>query len=172
MTKINHRISTCLWFENQEGEEAAKFYTSIFPNSKIDYIAKYGDAAAQASGQPKGAVMTVKFTLDGHEFLALNGGPWAKHSPATSFMVACDTQEEIDHYWEKLSKGGKTSQCGWLHDKFGVTWQVYHAEMDKMMTTGDSAAAERAMAAVMTMTKLDLQAIRDAYNGKPAKAKS
>jgi predicted 3-demethylubiquinone-9 3-methyltransferase (glyoxalase superfamily) len=124
MTKIiTQKITPFLWFDH-DAEDAAKFYTSIFKNSRIIDIAHYGESAAEASGRPKGTVMTVTFELEGQLFMALNGGPVFKFSPAISFMVNCKSQEEVDDLWEKLSEGGEKEQCGWLKDKFGVSWQI------------------------------------------------
>ncbi|MEO8664502.1 MAG: VOC family protein [Ignavibacteria bacterium] len=159
------KIAACLWFENQ-AEEAAKFYTSVIKNSKMGNITHYSDEVAKASGGQAGSVMTVSFELNGYDFLGLNGGPQFKFTEAVSFMLKCDTQEEIDYLWEKLSEGGEKSVCGWLKDKFGLSWQVIHADFDKMMTGKDPEKEERAMNAVMQMKKLDIKKIRDAYDGK------
>jgi len=150
----------CLWFDDK-GEEAARFYTSIFKNSKIGTIARYGDAASNAAGRPKGSVMTVAFTLNGQEFLALNGGPLFKFSEAISFMVSCENQKEIDEYWGKLSEGGEEGPCGWLKDKYGLSWQIVPAALDEWMK--DPKAAERVMAAVLKMKKLDINTLKEAY---------
>ena len=150
----------CLWFDDK-GEEAARFYTSIFKNSKIGTIARYGDAASNAAGRPKGSVMTVAFTLNGQEFLALNGGPLFKFSEAISFMVNCENQKEIDEYWGKLSEGGEEGPCGWLKDKYGLSWQIVPADLDEWMK--DPKAAERVMAAVLKMKKLDINTLKEAY---------
>jgi predicted 3-demethylubiquinone-9 3-methyltransferase (glyoxalase superfamily) len=150
----------CLWFDDK-GEEAARFYTSIFKNSKIGTIARYGDAASKAAGRPKGSVMTVAFTLNGQEFLALNGGPLFKFSEAISFMVNCENQKEIDEYWGKLSEGGEEGPCGWLKDKYGLSWQIVPAALDEWMK--DPKAAERVMAAVLKMKKLDINTLKEAY---------
>lgn len=155
------KISPCLWFDNQ-ADEAAKFYTSIFKNSKIRGVTRYGAAGATVSGRPKGSVMTVSFELDGQEFTALNGGPIFKFTEAISFEVSCKTQKEVDYFWEKLSAGGKKSQCGWLKDKYGVSWQVVPAELPKMFLDKDVAKIERVMRAMLKMTKLDIQALKDA----------
>ena len=117
------KITPCLWFDSQ-AEEAANFYVSIFKNSKIGNITRYGEAGAKVSGRPKGSVMTVTFEIEGQDFMALNGGPHFKFSEAISFMVNCETQEEIDEMWEKLSDGGEKGQCGWLKDKYGLSWQI------------------------------------------------
>jgi predicted 3-demethylubiquinone-9 3-methyltransferase (glyoxalase superfamily) len=153
-------ITPCLWFDSQ-GEEAARFYTSIFKNSKIGTITRYGDAGAAASGRPNGSVMTVAFQLDGQEFVALNGGPHFKFTEATSFMVNCETQKEIDDFWEKLSEGGEQGPCGWLKDKYGLSWQVVPTALGEMMK--DAGGADRVMATILTMKKLDIKALKEAY---------
>ncbi len=155
-------FTTCLWFDS-DAEEAAKFYTSVFRNSKIAGITRYSEAAAKASGRPKGSVMTAKFQLDGQEFLGLNGGPVFQFSPAVSFIVNCATQEEIDELWEKLSEGGKTLQCGWLTDKYGVSWQIVPAVLGEMMQDKDPKKSGRVMEALLQMTKLDIKVLREAY---------
>lgn len=151
-------IAPCLWFDNN-AEEAVRFYTSIVKNSKIIGMTHYGDAGP---GQ-KGTVMTIAFQLDGQNFLALNGGPHFTFSPAISFMLNCETQQEVDDLWEKLSAGGETEQCGWLKDKFGVSWQIVPAGLGEMMLDSDPARVDRVMAAVLKMTKLDMAALRDAF---------
>jgi len=150
------KITTFLWFDNQ-AEEAADFYVSIFPNSKVLSSSRYGEGAPM----PKGTVMTIGFQLAGQEFIALNGGPHFKFTPAISLSVACDEQKEIDYYWEKLiSGGGRPVQCGWLEDKFGLSWQVVPAELGKLLSgDGDAAKAKRAMDALMTMKKLDIETL-------------
>lgn len=158
-------LTTCLWFENQ-AEEAARFYTSVFRNSRLGGITRYGEAGAQASGRPKGSVMTVEFEAAGQKFLGLNGGPAFKFSEAISFMVNCESQEEIDEYWSKLSAGGREGVCGWLTDKYGLSWQVVPAELGRLMQDKDPTKGERVMAAVLTMKKLDLEALRRAYRGE------
>ena len=162
---VVQRIAPCLWFDVQ-AEEAARFYVSIFKNSSIGTIARYGKAGYEVHHRPEGSVMTVAFTLDGQDFLALNGGPLFKFNEAVSLMVRCENQEEIDYYWDKLGKGGggEPAPCGWLKDKFGLSWQIVPPDMDKYMT-GDRAKSDRAMAAVMQMKKLDIAAIRRAYEG-------
>ncbi|HTL53664.1 MAG TPA: VOC family protein [Planctomycetota bacterium] len=160
------KITPCLWYASQ-AEEAAKFYVSIFKTkSRIRTITRYGPAAAKASGQPAGSVMTVQFVLNGQEFLALNGGPIFKLSPAVSFIVHCKTQKEIDNYWKKLSAGGQPSQCGWLTDKFGLSWQIVPADLDKLLASKKPGAPERVMQAIMGMVKLDLNALKKAAAGK------
>ena len=160
-------INPCLWFDNQ-AEEAARFYTSIFKDSKIGTITRYGDSAAAAAGRPKGSVMTVTFKLDGQEFMALNGGPIFKFSEAISLMVNCETQEEIDHFWTKLSEGGEEGPCGWLKDKFGLSWQIVPAIMAEWMKDRDTTRSERVMEALLKMKRLDIKALKQAYEGEKA----
>ena len=158
-------FTTCLWFDDQ-AEEAARFYTSVFRNSRIGGITRYGESGARVSGRPKGSVMTVDFEAAGQKFMGLNGGPQFKFSEAISIVVNCESQEEIDEYWAKLTAGGRESVCGWLTDKYGLSWQVVPAELDRMMQDKDPARTERVMAAVLTMKKLDLDALRRAYRGE------
>lgn len=160
-------INPCLWFDNQ-AEEAARFYTSIFKDSKIGTITRYGDSAAAAAGRPKGSVMTVTFKLDGQEFMALNGGPIFKFSEAISLMVNCESQEEIDHFWTKLSEGGEEGPCGWLKDKFGLSWQIVPAIMAEWMKDRDTTRSERVMEGLLKMKKLDIKALKQAYEGEKA----
>jgi predicted 3-demethylubiquinone-9 3-methyltransferase (glyoxalase superfamily) len=155
-------ITPCLWFDTQ-AEAAANFYVSIFKNSKIGDIARYGDEGAKASRRPKGTVMTVTFELDGQQFMALNGGPVFQFSPAISFMVPCMTQEDVDDLWDKLSQGGETQQCGWLRDKYGVSWQIVPAVLDEMMRDKDAKRSERVMNALLEMEKLDINTLKEAY---------
>jgi len=153
------KISTMLWFDD-DAEEAVKFYTGIFKNSKVGKIARYGENASKAAGRPAGSVMTVDFELDGRRFVALNGGPIFKFNESVSFVVNCDTQAEIDHYWDKLtSGGGEEVQCGWLKDKYGVSWQVVPAELPKLM---QSPQADKVMGAILKMKKLDIDALERA----------
>jgi predicted 3-demethylubiquinone-9 3-methyltransferase (glyoxalase superfamily) len=159
------KITPFLWF-NDQAEEAAKFYVSIFKNSRIKGTARYDGEAAQAAGRPKGSVMTVQLDLDGQEFVALNGGPVFKFTEAISFVVNCETQQEIDHFWEKLSAGGQEVECGWLKDKFGVSWQVVPTALGEMLQDKDPEKPKRVMAAVMKMKKLDIAALRNAYEGR------
>ncbi len=164
------KITPFLWFEGN-AEEAAKYYTSIFKNSKIVQVTRYGDAGAKASGRPKGSVMTVVFELEGQEFIALNGGPEFKFSPAISFVVNCATQKEIDELWEKLSEGGQQIECGWLTDKYGVTWQIVPDVIEELLSDRDPERADRVMQAVVRMKKLDIATIKKAYEkGKEGKA--
>lgn len=160
------RITPCLWFDDQ-AEEAARFYTSIFKNARITTITRYGDAGFEIHGRPAGSVMVVAFELDGQSFTALNGGPLFTFNEAISLQVNCATQEEIDYYWEKLSAGGdpKAQQCGWLKDRYGVAWQIVPNFMSELYTDHNSAASQRAMQAVLTMKKLDIAALRNAYDG-------
>lgn len=157
------RITPCLWF-NSNAEEAVQFYLSVFPNSRIVQIARYSAEVSKVAGFPEGAVMTVAFELDGCPFLALNGGPQYSFSAAISHIIHCDSQEEIDHYWDKLSEGGNPSQCGWLDDKFGVTWQVVPTAMTELMNKGDAVRTAQMMEALMPMTKLDTKTLREAYD--------
>jgi predicted 3-demethylubiquinone-9 3-methyltransferase (glyoxalase superfamily) len=167
MAKLKQRITPCLWFSD-EGEEAARFYTGIFKNSRITRITRYGEAGQDVHGRPPGSVMVVQFELDGHTFTALNGGPHFKFNEAISLQVYCDTQQEIDYYWEKLGAGGdpKAQQCGWLKDRYGLSWQVVPRDMDEMFEDEKSPGAERAMDAMLRMKKLDIAELRRAYEGK------
>jgi predicted 3-demethylubiquinone-9 3-methyltransferase (glyoxalase superfamily) len=151
-----------LWFDNQ-AEEAANFYVSIFRNSKIGNITRYGEAGAKVSGRPKGSVMTVTFEIEGQEFVALNGGPHFTFSEAISFMVKCETQKEIDEMWDKLSQGGEKGQCGWLKDKYGLSWQIVSPVWDEMLRDKDVKKSERVMKAILQMTKPDIKILKQAY---------
>ena len=157
----------CLWFDG-EAEEAARFYTGIFKNSKITNIARYGEAGHEVHHMPPGSVMTVAFELDGQPFTALNGGPHFKFNEAVSFQIMCESQEEVDHYWNKLSQGGdpNAQQCGWLKDKFGLSWQVIPTEMIQMLSDRDKEKRSRAMEAMLQMKKLDVNQLRRAFEGK------
>ncbi len=159
------KLTPCLWFDDK-AEEAANFYVSIFKNSKLGPITRYGEAGAQASGRPKGSVMTVTFEIDGQEFVALNGGPLFKFTEAVSFMVKCQSQEEIDEMWAKLSAGGEEGPCGWLKDKYGLSWQIVSPEWEEMLQDKDAMKSERAMAAILQMSKPDLAKIKRAYLGQ------
>jgi predicted 3-demethylubiquinone-9 3-methyltransferase (glyoxalase superfamily) len=154
------KLATCLWFDGQ-AEEAAQFYTSIFRNSKIGDIAYYGDAGPGV----KGTAMTVAFEIEGWEFLALNGGPEFKFTNAISLVVYCKTQEEVDDYWAKLLKGGTEQQCGWVTDRFGLSWQVTPTILPEMLMDKDLAKRDRVMKAMMKMVKLDIAALEQAYDG-------
>ena len=161
---IKQRITPCLWFDDQ-AEEAAAFYTAIFERSKIVSVSRYGEAGQEIHGRKPGTVMTVVFELDGQAFTALNGGPIFKFNEAISLQVYCETQAEVDHYWGKLSQGGdpKAQQCGWLKDKYGVSWQIVPRGLVEMMTTPDSGKADRVMNAVLQMRKIDIDALTRAY---------
>ena len=166
----NPQVRTCLWFDN-EGEEAARFYTSIFKNSKIDRLTRYSDEGFEVHHRPAGSVMTVDFELDGARFTALNGGPAFRFSEASSIEIHCDTQEEIDNYWNKLiSGGGEPSVCGWLKDKYGLSWQVIPRKMMDMLADENSEKTKRAMRAMLQMKKLDIAELEKAYNGELATA--
>lgn len=156
------KITPCLWFDSQ-AEEAVNFYVSIFKNSKVGSIARYGEAAAKVSGRPKGSVMTVTCELDGQPFMALNGGPHFKFTEAISLVVNCKTQEEVDELWEKLSAGGEKGVCGWLKDRYGLSWQIVPSVLSEMMQDKDTEKTERVMNALLHMTKLDIQTLRQAY---------
>jgi len=156
-------LSPCIWFDDQ-AEDAANFYVSIIRDSRIKRVNRYGKSGAAASGKPEGSVMTVDFELDGRSILALNGGPHFTLSPAVSLVIPCDTQEEIDDLWSKLSDGGEEGQCGWLTDKFGMSWQVVPSAMAELFDDKDPAASERAMNALISMKKIDIEALRKAYN--------
>ncbi|MBI4725515.1 MAG: VOC family protein [Rhodomicrobium sp.] len=159
-------ITPCLWFDNQ-AEEAAKFYVSIFENSEIGAITRYGKEGFEVHGRPEGSALTVTFRLGEQEFTALNGGPHFKFNEAISFAVRCETQDEIDRYWEKLSEGGeeKAQQCGWLKDKYGVSWQIVPAALSGMIGDADAAKSGRVMNALLQMKKLDLASLKRAYDG-------
>ena len=161
------KISPCLWFDDQ-GEEAAKFYTSIFKDSKIGDVTRYGKEGYEIHGREEGTVMTVEFEIEGQKFLALNGGPIFKFNEAISFQVYCETQEEVDYYWEKLSEGGdeKAQQCGWLKDKYGVSWQIVPTILIKMLKDKDSQKSQRVMKAMLQMHKLDISILQKAYEEK------
>jgi predicted 3-demethylubiquinone-9 3-methyltransferase (glyoxalase superfamily) len=160
------KITPCLWFDRQ-AEEAAEFYTSIFPNSQILNLSRYGEAGRETHGMPAGTVMTVAFELDGHGFTALNGGPVFQFSEAISLQVNCENQAEMDHYWERLTEGGdeRAQQCGWLKDKFGVSWQVTSNAMYQMLNDADPTKSDRVMSAVLQMKKIDVKELERVYNG-------
>jgi len=163
---VTKRIHICLWFDKQ-GEEAARFYTGIFKNSRIVRIARYGEAGVEVHGRTPGSVMTVEFVLDGQPFTALNGGPNFKFNEAISLEVHCESQDEIDYYWEKLGAGGdpKAQQCGWLKDKYGVSWQVFPELMIEMLLDEKSEKSQRAFAAMLNMKRIDIAALKKAYDG-------
>jgi len=155
------KITPFLGF-NDDAEEAVKFYSSIFKNSKIRKIARYDKAGEKAAGQPAGSVMTIEFEIEGQEFIALNGGPHFKFTEAVSFVVSCKTQSEVDYYWKKLSAGGKEVQCGWLKDKFGLSWQIVPTILGELMSDKDPAKSERVMEAMLKMVKLDINKLKAA----------
>jgi predicted 3-demethylubiquinone-9 3-methyltransferase (glyoxalase superfamily) len=164
--KSMQKISPFLWFNNQ-AEEAVNFYVSVFKDGSIVNVARYGEEGAKVSGRPEGTVMTVTFELHGQEFIALNGGPEFTFSQAISFVVNCETQAEIDHLWQKLpSGGGEIQRCGWLKDKFGVAWQVVPTILGEMLQDKDPKKSERVMRAMLQMDKLDIRALKEAYEQK------
>ncbi len=160
------KITPCLWFDDQ-ADAAAKFYISIFKNSKITEISRYGEAGKEIHGKPAGSVLTVAFELDGQPFTALNGGPLFKFNEAVSFQIECATQEEVDYYWEKLSAGGDpdAQQCGWLKDRFGLSWQVVPKIVSELLNHPDTEKSQRAFAALMGMKKLDIAELKRAFEG-------
>ena len=158
MYKPKQKITPFLWFDHQ-AEEAVGFYTSIFKNSKVGTITRYGEAGPG----PKGSVMTMAFELDGQGFVALNGGPQFQFTPAISFVINCESQEEVDHYWETLSAGGQEIQCGWLRDKYGVSWQVVPTALIDMLHDKDATRAQRVMKAMLQMKKIDIPRLEEAY---------
>ena len=155
---MKQKITPFLWFDGN-AEEAARFYVSVFKNSNIVTTARYGDAGPG----PEGSVMTVVFSLDGQEFIGLNGGPHFKFTEAVSFSIDCNTQEEVDYYWDRLSAGGEPSQCGWLKDRFGLSWQVNPGVLGEMLGDPDPAKAKRVMEAMLKMKKIDIAALKRAY---------
>jgi predicted 3-demethylubiquinone-9 3-methyltransferase (glyoxalase superfamily) len=161
MTMARQKITTCLWFDGN-AEEAAKHYLSIFENSKILTVTRYGEAGPG----PKGSVMTIEFELDGRQFTGLNGGPQFKFNEAVSLIVHCDTQKEVDEFWSKLSAGGEEGPCGWLKDKFGLSWQIVPSALLEMMQDPDPRKSKRVVEAMMQMKKLDIARLERAYSEK------
>ena len=157
------KITPFLWFDNQ-AEEAAKFYTSVFKNSKIKKTTRYDEESSKAAGKPKGTVMTVEFELEGQQFVAINGGPHFKFTEAVSFVVNCESQNEVDYYWEKLTEAGDVNaqQCGWLKDKYGLSWQVVPLALVELLTDPDPEKARRVMGAMLRMKKIDIETLRKA----------
>jgi predicted 3-demethylubiquinone-9 3-methyltransferase (glyoxalase superfamily) len=155
------KITPFLWFDDK-AEEAVNFYVSVFKNSRIGGITRYDEAGAKAAGRPKGSAMVVEFQLDGQEFLALNGGPHFKFTEAISFVVNCETQEEVDYFWEKLLEGGQESQCGWLKDKYGLSWQIVPTILPELLQNKDSQKSQRVMKAMLQMKKIDIQTLKQA----------
>jgi len=164
MVKISQKIVPHVWLE-KDADRAAEFYVSVFKNSRILKTSYYPKAAEEVSGQKKGSVMTVRFTLEGQEFMVLNGGPAFKPNEAVSFMVFCDTQEEIDYFWDKLSFVPEAEQCGWLKDKFGLSWQIVPTILDTMIADKDPQKVERVTAAFLKMKKFDIEKLKKAYGG-------
>ena len=154
-----------MWF-NDNAEEAVKFYTSIFKKSKIGKIARYDEAGEKVAGRPAGSVMTIEFEIEGQDFVALNGGPHFKFNEAVSFVVSCKTQTEVDYYWNKLSAGGKEVQCGWLTDKYGLSWQIVPTVLGELLSDKDAAKSQRVMTAMLKMVKLDIKKLKDAAKQK------
>jgi predicted 3-demethylubiquinone-9 3-methyltransferase (glyoxalase superfamily) len=161
MPTLKQKLTPCLWFDTQ-AEEAARFYTSVFDNSRIKRISRYGNAGREVHGKEAGSVMIVEFEIEGQTFTALNGGPRFKFNEAVSLQVMCDSQEEIDRFWSKLSEGGQEGQCGWLKDKFGLSWQVVPSALPQMMTDAKGDRLDRVMGAVMKMKKFDLETLKQA----------
>jgi predicted 3-demethylubiquinone-9 3-methyltransferase (glyoxalase superfamily) len=164
--QMTPRITPFLWFDDQ-AEEAAKFYTAIFDNSRIVSVSRYGEAGHEVHGRAPGTVMTVSFELDGHAFTALNGGPLFEFNEAISFQIGCETQKEVDHYWESLARGGdeRAQQCGWLKDKYGLSWQVVPRVLFELLSDPDYARSQRVMKAMLQMKKIDIEALKRAHGG-------
>ena len=165
MKKIMQKITPFLWFDNQ-AEEAVRFYTSIFKNSRIRKIARYDKEGEKVSSRPAGSVMTVEFQLEGQDFVALNGGPQFKFTEAISFVVSCKTQAEVDRFWKKLSAGGQEVQCGWLKDKYGLSWQIVPTVLGELLSNKDAAKSQRVMEAMLKMVKLDIKKLKQAAKQK------
>ncbi len=163
---MHTKISPCLWFDH-EAEDAARFYSAIFKNSKIGVISRYGEAGKEIHGRPPGSVLTVAFELDGQSFTALNGGPVFKFNEAVSLQIECETQEEVDYYWSKLSEGGDpdAQQCGWVKDKFGLSWQVVPRILPQLLTDPDTVKSQRAFQAMLQMKKLNIAELQRAFAG-------
>ena len=164
---MKNKITPCLWFDHQ-AEEAARYYTGIFKDSKITAISRFGEAGKEIHGKPPGSVLTVAFELNGQSFTALNGGPVFKFNEAVSLQIECETQQEVDYYWERLSEGGdpKAQQCGWLKDKFGLSWQVVPKILPELLTDPDTVKSQRAFQAMMGMKKLDIAGLQRAFAGR------
>lgn len=163
------RIGVCLWFDD-EAEAAASFYVSVFDNSRLGHVTRYDEEGARVSGRPKGSVMTVDFELDGQPFVALNGGPLFKFTEAISLVVNCRTQAEVDAFWSRLSAGGQEVQCGWLKDRFGLSWQIVPTVLPEMLRDKDPERSRRVMGAMLGMKKLDIGALKAAYEGRAGTA--
>jgi predicted 3-demethylubiquinone-9 3-methyltransferase (glyoxalase superfamily) len=158
------KITACLWFDSQ-AEQAAKFYVSVFPNSRIGKISRFGNEGFEIHGKPAGTVMTVEFEIGGEQFVALNGGPHFKFNEAVSFQIHCATQQEIDYFWSRLSEQGEEGRCGWLKDRFGLSWQVVPTALPQMLMDQDSEKAQRVMRSMLQMRKIDLAALERARAG-------
>jgi predicted 3-demethylubiquinone-9 3-methyltransferase (glyoxalase superfamily) len=156
------KITPCLWFDSQ-AEEAVNYYLPIFKDSKIVKTARYDEESAKVSGRPEGSVLTIEFQIEGQDFIALNGGPQFKFTEAVSFVVNCGTQDEVDEYWEKLAAGGEIQMCGWLKDKFGVTWQIVPEILDLLLSDPDPVKAGRVMKAMLAMRKINIDELKEAY---------
>ncbi len=165
MAAIKQKIIPTLWYDDQ-AEEAVDFYISIFKNSRKGSVTRYGEAAAKVAGRPEGSVLTVNFQIEGQEFIALNGGPVFKFTEAVSFLVECETQKEIDYYWEKLTEGGEESQCGWLKDKYGLSWQISPAVLNEILQDPDTTKSERVMQVFLQMKRIDIKTLLRAYEGR------
>lgn len=165
--KVSGPITPCLWFDS-EAEDAAKFYVSVFENSKIGTVNRYGDEGREIHGKKPGSVMVVEFEINGQKFTALNGGPQFKFDEAVSFQVQCETQKEIDYFWSRLAEGGQEGPCGWLKDRFGLSWQVFPAVLPRMLSDPDRNKADRVMKAFLQMKKFDIAALERAYAEKAA----
>jgi predicted 3-demethylubiquinone-9 3-methyltransferase (glyoxalase superfamily) len=167
MKMAAHSLTTCLWFDTQ-AEQAAQFYVSVFEDAKIGGITHYGKEGREIHGKEAGSVMTAEFEIAGHKFVALNGGPHFKFNEAVSFQVPCETQKEIDYFWSKLSEGGQEGPCGWLKDKYGVSWQVVPSILPKMLSDADARKAQRVTKAFLQMKKFDIAELEKAYDGAAA----
>jgi predicted 3-demethylubiquinone-9 3-methyltransferase (glyoxalase superfamily) len=165
MPTVTRKITPFLWFDTQ-AEEAAKFYTAIFANSRIKQVHRYGKVGHETHGMEAGSVMTVEFEIEGQPLVALNGGPHFKFTEAFSLQVSCENQDEIDYFWNKLSEGGQESRCGWLKDKYGLSWQIVPAMLPQLLSGTDRAKSERAMTALMQMKKFDIATLQRAYTGQ------
>jgi predicted 3-demethylubiquinone-9 3-methyltransferase (glyoxalase superfamily) len=159
------KITPCLWFDT-EAEEAAKFYVSVFKNSRIGSVNRYGKEGREVHGKPAGSVMSVEFEIEGQKFVGINGGPQFKFTEAVSFQIHCQTQGEVDYYWNRLTEGGKEVACGWLKDKFGLSWQVVPTQLFEMLSDKDAAKAEHVTKAFLKMKKFDIAALRRAFEGR------
>ena len=164
MSLVTHKIAPCLWFDS-EAEEAANFYVSVFKNSKINLVSRYGNEGIEIHGREPGSVMTVAFELDGQPFVALNGGPIFTFDEAVSFQIYCSDQKEVDYFWQALAAGGEEGPCGWLKDKFGLSWQVTPTRLLEMLTAGDAAKADRVMKSFLQMKKFDIAELERVYAG-------